>query len=462
MAMVDRSIDDAETFESEHNPAAQREYERGLDHHRENRLDEAAKAYVRAIEIDPHHGQALNNLGVSLRTQGLLPAALAAYDRALALSPDDPSLLGNRGNVLRALGRYEEALVALHLAVRQAPNIAGLHQNLGLVLRDLGHLREAIICFDRSLALRPNHAGTRKDKAVALLAEGNFLKGFKELKAAAETEETRARFARIPEWHGTSLSGQTILVHSARDPVYTIQFARFLPRLKAKGARLLLECPRAMHGLMASADGIDELLEPGSETWGIDQQVSLLSLPNLAGTTRNHVPAPVPYLSAPRHAGFQLRHPETAKLTIGIAWQESGRGGGARTVGLEPFFALFGRPNTAVYSLQRGPAAGDLQRLGATGLVHNLGSLMSGLDDVARVIEQLDLVICADCLTAHLAGALGKPVWLVLPSVADWQWLLDRDVSSWYPTMRLFRQAMGGDWSAPFAELVQQLDSRLI
>ncbi len=438
---------------------AHREFERGLEAQRNNQVEEAIKAYVRAIEIDPRHGQALNNLGVALRARGFYHAALAAYDRALSLSPDDPGLLGNRGNVLRALGRYQEALVTLYAAVKRAPEVAGLQQNLGLVLRDLGHLREAIGCFERSLELRPDHQGTRKDKAVALLAEGNYLKGFKELKASAETPESRTRFAHIPEWRGGSFSGQTVLVHSAQDLVNCVQFARFLPGVKARGGRVLLECPKAIHGLMASVEGLDELLDVGCETWGIDQQISLLSLPSLLGTTRRSIPAAVPYLSAPRQAGFELRHPESARLTVGVAWRDLGvaQPNPVHALGLEPFFKLFGHSGVAYYSLQRGPAAVELQQLGAAGLVHNLSNLLTNLEDIARVIEQLDLVIAADSLVAHIAGALAKPVWVALPVVSDWRWVLDRDRSSWYPTMRLFRQKQRRDWDTPFAAVAEAL-----
>ena len=426
-----------------------------------NQLEEATRAYVRAIQIDPGHGEALNNLGVALRARGFYQAALAAYDRALTLSPDDPGLLGNRGNVLRTLGRYEEALVTLHAAVQRAPEVAGLQQNLGLVLRDMGHLREAIGCFDLSLELRPDHPGTRKDKAIALLAEGNYLKGFKELKASADSDESRARFARIPEWRGGTFAGQTVLVHGTWDLVNCVQFARFLPGLKARGGRVLLECPKSVHGLMSSVEGLDELLDLGCDTWGIDQQVSLVSLPSMLGTTNRNIPAKVPYISAPKQAGFELRHPPSTRLSVGIAWRDLGvpQPNPVHALRLDPFFKLLGTGDITFYSLQRGPAAAELQQLGAAGLVHNLSNLLTNLDDIARVIEQLDLVIAADSLVAHIAGALGKPVWVVLPVVSDWRWALDRDRSSWYPTMRLFRQKLRNDWDTPFADIAEALQS---
>lgn len=416
----------------------------------------ARLAYGRVLDIEPLHHDALNNLGVILRSEGKNLAALAAHERALALKPDDPGLLANLGNILRSLGRFNEALNVLHRAVSLAPKVPAVHHNLGLVLGDLGHHEDALACFDRSLALWPNNRRVKLDRAAALLAKGDYRTGFRALDARFEPHGPE-REGGPPVWNGEPLGTRSLLVEAEQSVGDTIQFVRFAGQVKA--SRIVLCSPPELCRLLGTAPGIDATLPFGEPQDGFDFRVPLLSLPKLLGTTLSSMPRRVPYLRPPIGAGFALTHPKTAKLAVGIVWTETSEdpAEAAEATGLERFLPLLARPDVAVYSLQTGARSSDLDDLGAAGLVHDLGPLLQTIDDLARVIEQLDLVVTVNSAVAHLAGALGRPVWLVLPTRPDWRWALERERSPWYPTLRLFRQPTPGDWDGAFAAVARKL-----
>ena len=419
-------------------------------------LEGARRAYARVLELEPLHHDALNNLGVLLRAEGKNGAALAAQERALALKPDDPALLANHGNILRSLGRLNEALSILHRAVSLAPKVPAVHHNLGLVLQDLGHHDDALACFERSLSLWPNNRRVKLDRAACLLAKGEYRDGFRALEARFEPEGPD-REGSLPVWSGDSLGARGLLLEAEQSVGDTLQFVRFVAQLKA--SRVVLSCPPELCRLLGTAQGIDVAIPFEEAPEGVELRLPILSLPRILGTTLGSMPRRVPYLRPPIGAGFALTHPKTAKLAIGIVWTTSGeeRADGLRSVGLEDFFPLLSRADIAVYSLQTGPRSADLENLGALGLVHDLSGLLASIDDLARVIEQLDLVVTVNSAVAHLAGALGRPVWLVLPARADWRWALERERCPWYPTLRLFRQPQAGDWAGAFAAVARKM-----
>lgn len=441
------------------------EFRHAVALHRQGKLAEAVRAYARVLEADPRHAEALNNLGVVLRAQGKLAAAVAAYRRGLALKPDDPGMLANLGAVLRSQGDSKQALAVLHRAVALAPKAPAVHHNLGLVLRDFGHSRDALACFERSLAIWPNNVAAKLDRAYTLLAAGDFAAGFKALEARFESDRRPVLVPGLGLWNGAPLGEQTLLVRAEGSLEDMLQFCRFLPAVKQRNgsssARLVLECPRSLVRLLQGLSGVDEVAAFDSCTSAPSLQSPLLSLPRILGFAPQGLPGPIPYLTAPADAGFALPRPKGARLALGIVWAEQpeGIGQGAKGPGLAPFFDLMQRPDVAVFALQRGAAGGDLDRIGGRGMLQDLGARLPDLADLARLIEQLDLVVTSDPATAQLAGALGRPVWLALPQVADWRWALADDTTPWYPSMGLFRQPAPGDWSAVFAEIAGALDS---
>ena len=423
--------------------------------HRAGRLESAASLYGRLLQREPDHFEALNNLGAVAQARGLPLAAVAAYRRALVLRPDDAGLLNNLGGALRALGRRDEALAVLHQAVAKAPRAPGIHHNLGLVLRDLGHFPDSLACFDRSLEIWPNNVRVRLDKALALLSAGDLRAGFEALESRFDLPGYSPPRDAPPRWTGGPLEGRTLLVRAEQSARDTLQFARFLPVLRGHGGRVVFECQRELVPLFSAMEGLAGVRPMDETPAAADLQVSLLSLPHILRSSLDSIPGRFPYLAPPAGAGFDLHHPDGARLSLGIAWGLPWSD--KHTAGLAPFFELLQLPHIAVYSLQTGATAKEIGRRGAVGLLHELGHLLRGYDDLSRVMQQLDLVVTSDQTTAMLAGALSRPVWLILPANADWRWTLEQDTTPWFPTMRLFRQPDSGDWQACFSEVGRKL-----
>jgi FkbM family methyltransferase len=439
---------------------AEREFIRGLELHRAEQLDQALKHYAKAAALDPGHAMAWNNMGVLLRKQGKRKPALACYRRAVALAEADASNHSNLGNVLRDLGRLEEAERHGARAVALAPDNAGTHHNHGLILQDLGRHTEAIAEFDIAIRIDPRNAGYRWDRALNLLMAGDLARGFAEYEVRWKLPHNPAPTIAPAEWTGESLEGKTILLWSEQGFGDTLQFIRYAPMVKARGAtKVLLLAQPPLARLLSGAPGVDQVVTEGAPRPQFDCHSPLLSLPRLFGTTIETIPAECPYLKAPAPAA-SLPRPPGARLMVGICWagKPTHKNDHNRSAGIEPFLALMDDPKIAFYSLQKGPRAADLVTSGAAALVEDLSPRIEDFADTARLMRQLDLVITVDTAVAHLAGALGIPVWVAIPATIDWRWMRERNDSPWYPSMRLFRQERSGDWAAPFAEMKAALE----
>ncbi len=435
---------------------AEREFIRGLELHRAEQLDQALKHYAKAAALDPGHAMAWNNMGVLLRRQGKRKAAVACYRRAVANQPDDPSHHSNLGNVLRDLGLLEEAERHSARAVALAPDNAGAHHNYGLVLQDLGRHDEAIAEIDQAIRLDPANVNFRWDRALNMLMAGELARGFAEYEVRWKLPHNPPPNIAAPEWKGEPLDGKTILLWSEQGFGDTLQFVRYAPMVKARGAaQIVLLAQPALVRLLAGAPALDSVVTEGAPSPRFDCHAPLLSLPGLFGTTLETIPAECPYIKVPASAGASLRRPDRVRLAVGICWagKPTHKNDQNRTTGLEHFLTLMEEPDIAFYSLQKGPRAADLVTSGTGALVEDLSGRIDDFADTARFIQQLDLVITVDTAVAHLAGALGTPVWVVIPAAIDWRWMRGRSDSPWYPSMRLFRQLHPGDWSAPFAEI---------
>lgn len=439
---------------------AERLFQEAASHQAAGHLDKAVASYARTLALQPLDSRAYNNLGVALRAQGKPQAALASYRRARALKPEDPSLHSNMGNVLRTLGRLEEAAASIRRSVGLQPEAADPWRNLGLVLRDLGELDEAIDCFDRALALRPDHVDTLWDRTYARLLAGDFERGFAGYEVRWGLGEAAPRGFEQPMWDGAALDGRTILLYTEQGYGDTIQFARFVPMVAARGGRVVLECKAEMRALLQNLPGVAEIALKGDDLPPYDVQAPLGSLPWLFGTRLDTLPATVPYLTAPAGPGPRIESAPGIKARVGIAWggsptQKNDRN---RSLPLVRFLELAERPDVALYSLQKGARIRELVDSGAGALIRDLDPHMGDFADTARLIDSLDLVITVCTSVAHLAGALARPVWILLPFAADWRWLRYREDSPWYPTARLFRQERPGDWPGVFERVGRALD----
>lgn len=429
------------------------------------RLDAALESYRKALAINPEFADAHCNLGSALTRLRRYDEALASIDRALALRPDHPDALYNRGNVLKPLKRYEEALASYDRAIALQPDHADAHNNRGQVLRELARYDEALASYDRALALRPHHVMAHCNAAALRLLTGDFSRGWVhyEWRWQKASVVPLQRHFQQPAWcGGDSISGKTLLVHSEQGLGDTIQFCRYVPLVAARGARVIFEVQKPLQSLMASLGGVEKVIAKGDPLPQFDLHCPLLSLPLAFGTQLETI-APVADLHVPARpvAAWQsdlqrYRHPR-----IGLAW--SGNPGHERdlerSIGLRALLpvldALDGK--AVIVSLQKEVRAEDAAILKARGDILDCGSGLADFSDTAALVTQLDLVISVDTSVAHLAGALKKPVWLLLTYFPDWRWLLGRDDSPWYPSARLFRQDQTRTWDSVTARVGQAL-----
>ncbi len=439
------------------------------------RLEEALAGYGRALAARPDYpaalaaqretrgllAEALNRSGNDRRAAGKPEEALTDYDRALVLAPDYPDALNNRAAALWSLGRFDEALRGFDAALAAKPGYVEAHFNRGNVLRDMLRLDEAMQSFDRAIALDPGFAPAYRNKAFCALLMGDFASGLplyewrKRLKPPIE-----ARHYAQPLWTGAEdIGGKTLFVYCEQGLGDAIQFYRFVAPALARGARIILSVQDSLLRLLENAVPKVELVGAGKAPAAFDYHIPLMSLPLALGTTVDTIPADVPYLKAqaPRIAHWGKRIGSHG-FKIGISWQGARGGVTSRAMPLACFEGLSRLAGVRLISLQKDFGSEQLAALPA---VESLGEEFDrGPDaflDSAAVMENLDLVITLDSALAHLAGALGRPVWVALKQVPDWRWFLGRDDSVWYPGMRLFRQQADGDWAGVFARMQAQV-----
>jgi tetratricopeptide (TPR) repeat protein len=440
------------------------------------RYDDALACYERALHLCPDHVDALINRGAALHELARHEEALASHDRVLALQPDLVEALSNRGNTLLELRRFDEALTSLDRALALQPDFAEAHSNRGNVLQELRRFDEALTSYDRAITLRPDFADGHFNAALCRLLLGDFARGWQEHEWRWQKAQLRAakRHFSQPLWTGaTDLAGKTILLHAEQGFGDTIQFCRYVPQVVQRAASVILEMPKPLCALMKSLAGTAQIVARGEALPDFDLHCPLLSLPLAFGTRLETIPAQTPYLVAPerninawrdRLGRHELGKRERPR--VGLVWAGDPRKSvpGAnridrqRSLQFDQLAPLLAVRDCAFYSLQKGDDA--QAQLRASALCHRVTDWSADFDDfsdTAALIENLDLVIAVDTAVAHLAGALGKPLWLINRYNTCWRWLLDRDDSPWYPSARLFRQDATRDWSPVITRMVSAL-----
>ena len=421
----------------------------------------AADAARAALEIEPTMPAALSNLGVALYELKDYEGAARAQRKAIAAKPDFAEAHSNLGNALHALRRFDEAIPAYRRAIEINPNYADGWANLGTTLHHSGSFEEGISALRRAIALAPHHANARSGLGILLLMRGDLAEGWDEYEwRLRSTERKGPKFPEIP-WQGESLAGKHIYVQAEQGFGDTLQFARYMPLLLARGAKVTLRVHQQLVSLMReSLPGVVVLGDRG-DPGAYQCDAVLLSLPRLFKTRLETIPAQVPYLHPPADAAarWNSRLAKMKGLRIGIVWAGNPDhvNDSRRSLDLSMFAPLFAVRGTTFASLQYGPRAADLKKLKRKTPIEDLAASFEDFIDTAAAINALDLVITVDTSVAHVAGALGKPVWVLLPWVTDWRWLLNREDNPWYPTMRLFRQKKGEDQAAVIARMEQEL-----
>ncbi len=393
--------------------------------------------------------------------------ALAVLDQAVSLAPREASLLNVRAMILDAQGRHEEALGNLQAALRIQPDFPDALNNRGIHHARERHFEQALVCYDRSLALEPAQPHARYNRATARLTVGDWLRGFRDFESRwALFPHEATRIARLkPVWLGErDVAGSTLLLHHEQGYGDTLQFCRYVLLVMRLGARVILAVPAALRNLMESLPGRPQVVAEGEPIPAHDYCCSLMSLPHVFCTTPETVPAEIPYLAADAAAArlWRDRLGEGTRLRVGLVW--SGRRyppiNHSRDMPLDllrPLLAL----NADFVCLQTELSVPERALLAATPNVIRYADVFEDFADTAALIENLDLILTVDTAVAHLAGALGKPVWLMNRYTSCWRWLQQRPDSPWYPTMRIFWQPSPGDWSSVVQDVLAALTGRI-
>ncbi|GBD37594.1 TPR repeat-containing protein YrrB [bacterium HR36] len=469
----------------------------GLVLRRLGRTDEAVYSFLRALQLDPNFVEALNNLALLLRDMGRLQEAVQYLERAVQIRPNQAVLHANLAQIYRALNRHEHAVrhfrhaltaqpghldICLSLSLSLlalgeeaeaenwarhatilAPGSADSWNTLGTILSSMGRYREALDCFNQALQMEPQHHLAHLNRGLVFLLERNWERGWEDYEHRVYLRPLEwQRFAQ-PRWQGEALSGKTILLVAEQGIGDIVQFVRYAAVLRQQGAHVLLECPKNLVPLLSRTIGVERCYARGESLPGCNFYSPLLSILRYLGCPPENISAPVPYIAADPNlvASWQSKLAQYSGLRVGIAWQGNPNypNDWQRSVPLNMFRSLAKIAGVTLISLQKGPGEEQLAKCDFE--VADLGperdAAQGAFMDTAAIVQHLDLVICTDSAIAHLAGALGRPIWLLLGYVCDWRWGTTGETTFWYPTMRLFRQQKRGDWTTVFESVAWEL-----
>jgi Flp pilus assembly protein TadD len=430
------------------------------------RGDLAATLIERSLQHAPGNPVALKNLSAALRAANRITDAVNAARAALQILPNDADAWGNLGNALADLGRLPEAVDAQRRVVELRPNRAQDWSNLGTCLLDIGKVDEAIAAHRRAVALAPDLAPAHWNLALALLAAGNF-EGWREYEWRWKFDGFLSKRRNFPQplWDGTPLNGRRLLLHAEQGFGDTFQFIRYVPRVAERagaGATIYLECQPRVVSLFRQFPEVAAIIPAGEPLPEFDVHAPLLSLPLILGDSPESIPRGVPYLNADPNLidAWKLRFaPYQGNFKIGLAWRGSVNNPQLRhrAISLAKLAPLATVSGVSFFSLQL-DAASELASNAFSNLIDHTAD-QTDFAQTAACIAHLDLVISIDTAVAHLAGAMNKPTWILLPLVTEWRWPPGREDSAWYPAVRLFRQRTQGQWEEPVARICQELSN---
>lgn len=438
----------------------------GISFKEKGHIYSAIGCYKKALELNPGLIDAYINLGIAFLKEGKFDDAIMYCQKALQLNPYDANMHYNLGVAFQENGQLDEAVKFYQKALQINPHDAVINNNLAFALQENGRPYEAIPYYQKALQLNSGYATAHWNMSLALLLIGNFREGLKEYEWRWETEylaSSRRNFQQ-PLWDGSDIKGRTILLHAEQGLGDTIQFIRYAPLVAQRGPRIIFECYKELTSLLLGLDGIELFVTRGEELPEFDVHCPLLSLPLVFNTTIETVPAKVPYLKSDpllmKRWKNRMQH-DNSRCKVGIAW--AGNPGFKqnryRNCPLENFSPLVQLHDVTLYSLQKGEEAKQTKNIPKDMKLIDYTDEFIDFSETAAFVENLDLVISVDTAVAHLAGALGKPVWTLLPFSPEWRWLLNRENSPWYPTMRLFRQSSLGDWKSLMVKVLNEIEA---
>ena len=415
-------------------------------------IEAAILSYCRAIEIDPWYPEALNNLGILLHSKGNLTASRQCYARALASRPGYDDAEYNLATLESNSSNYQEAIFHFSRILERNSSRADVWNNLGNALLALRAPAEALQAFQFALGLQPGFPDARWNSSVAQLTLGQLPEGWNDFELRGQL-----RHSSLPRWDGSDLTGKQILVHAEQGLGDTIQFARYCGQVKKSGAHVILECHAELIPLLRNLQGVDTFAGFGTGVPLADVEVPLMSLPLVFRSTLEDISGGKPYLTAEPNLvkEWRARLAVPARhLRVGLVWAGNPGHRNDHNRSISPgLLSTIGQPeNVSFFCLQQKPQSDSFTGIQFEGIFDELT-----FPDTAAIITNLDLVISVDTAVAHLAGALGKPVWTLLPFAPDWRWMLERSDTPWYPTMRLFRQTRLNDWPSVLQSVGSEL-----
>ena len=461
------------------------------------RHKKAEGSFRRVLDLKANDPDALNNLAVVVRAQHRFDEAVEIYQSALALAPDHPKVHGNLGNVLVEMGRSaeaehhlrravdlnasnpssrcnlaiyltreeraEEAISYFEDVISSAPNFVDAWTNLGVARLALGYTAAAEKCYRRAIELSPENAEAHYNLAWALLLTGQWAEGWQEFEWRWKLDHfsSHQRTFKQPVWDGAALPGGTLLLHAEQGLGDAIQFARYVALAKQRCTHVIVECHPPLAPLFQSLVGADTVIVAGDLLPPFDAHAPFMSLTRIFGTTTDSIPGQSAYISPPSDIPARLRLPDNYRRRIGLVWAGSpdNKIDRRRTIPAEMFATLVSTVDADFVSMQVGPRADEIADLPASKLIFACDREVHDFADTAAVIAQLDLVLGVDTAVLHLAGSMGKPAWMLIPFMPDYRWLLGREDTPWYPSLRLFRQSMPADWAEPLDRVMSALTS---
>jgi tetratricopeptide (TPR) repeat protein len=425
-------------------------------------FNEAVICYQKVTELNPNSDTAYINLGDAFQEKGQFNEAMTCYQKSLKLNSTNADTYNKLGVSLQLKGQVDEAIACYQEAIKLNPNFDTAYSNLGNVFQEIGKFDKAMVHYQKSLQLDSNRVDAHLNMSLILLLSGSFKEGWKEYEWRKKLKDFYQPIFSQPMWDGSDITGQTILLHAEQGFGDTIQFIRYAPLVANRGAKVIVECLKEIKSLLQTVKGIHRVIVRGEKLPEFNTHCSLLSLPLVFNTTLDNIPVKVPYVTIDPLLLEKWRDKvcsDRSHFKIGLVWSGNPRhvDERKRSCTLEIFSSLSLLNDVTFYSLQKGEAAEQtknppdgMKLIDCTGDIHNFS-------DTAALIDNLDLVISVDTAVAHLAGALGKPVWTLLPFVPDWRWMLNRTDSPWYPTMKLFRQPSLGDWELVILKVKDEL-----
>ena len=436
-------------------------------------LEEAVSCYRKAIDIEPNYSAAHSNLGLAYQELGKLTDALDQFGTALKITGNTAEIHYNHGNVLQELGRLAEAVNSYEAALDINPKLVEANTNLGLTLRDLGRVEDARDHYLKALAIDPNLGEARYSLGMLQLSVGEMEQGWKNYEWRWKKWSRNANdcASNKPIWRGDALKDRTIYIYPEQGLGDSICFVRYLPLLRQLGCQIIFEAPSSLASLFRHSRIADYLIETGETPPHFDCHASLLDLPQHLNTRLETIPTITPYLRVPEKLNqeWKARFGEAKTFRVGIAWAGNSnlRQDQFRSATVELFLPLAKLPHVTLYSLQVGAKAGAKTLLNEK--IIDCAPHLTDFAQTAAAMTHLDLIISVDTSVAHVAGALGRPVWTLLHSAPDWRWMHSGETTAWYPTMRLFRQAQLGQWdqvsqsiSSALSDLTQGTKKNLI